>query len=206
MLIGHSFGGLTVMNTIIHHTDLFKAYVAIDPAISWDNQKLQTETKNVLAKNNFNGISLFLGIASELNIGMDTVKVKTDKTISTENMRSLFELRDYLNDNKQNQLNFSCRYYPNDNHITVPFLAEYDALRFIFNYYHLSLFYSDYRNIENLYENVSKQFGYKVKPPENMVNSIAYNFLYFKHFEEAIYLFKLNVSNYPDSWNVYDAT
>ena len=206
MLIGHSFGGLTVMNTIIHHTDLFKAYVAIDPAISWDNQKLQTETKNVLAKNNFNGISLFLGIASELNIGMDTVKVKTDKTISTENMRSLFELRDYLNANKQNQLKYEYRYYNNDEHNSVPLNVEYDALRFIFNYYHLSLFYSDYRNIENLYENVSKQFGYKVKPPENMVNSIAYNFLYFKHFEEAIYLFKLNVSNYPDSWNVYDAT
>ncbi len=25
---------------------------------------------------------------------------------------------------------------------------------------------NDYRNIENLYENVSENFGYKVKPPE----------------------------------------
>jgi predicted alpha/beta superfamily hydrolase len=47
ILIGHSFGGLTVMNTLIHHTNLFKAYVAIDPAMSWDNQKLLEEAKTV---------------------------------------------------------------------------------------------------------------------------------------------------------------
>lgn len=205
MLIGHSFGGLTVMNTIIHHTDLFKAYVAIDPAMSWDNQKLLTETKNVLTKNNFNGISLFLGIASELNIGMDTVKVKTDKTISTENMRSLFELRDYLNDNKQNQLNFSCRYYPNDNHITVPFLAEYDALRSIFHEFYFNVLGEDYKNIQHQFENISKLLGYNVKPPESMVNNIDYSYISYRMFDAALFLFKLNVSNYPESYNVYDS-
>jgi uncharacterized protein len=202
MLIGHSFGGLTVMNTLIHHTELFKAYVAIDPAMSWDNQKLLTETKDALANKNFNGASLFLGIAS---IGMDTVKVKTDKTIGTENMRSLFELRNYINDNKQNQLKFSCIYYPNDNHITIPFLAEYDALRFIFYDFYFNVLGDDYKNIQHQYENISKQLGYKIKPPESMVNSIAYNYLSFRMFDAAIFLFKLNVINYPDSYNVYDS-
>ena len=45
ILIGHSFGGLTVMNTLIYHPNLFKAYVAIDPTMSWDNQKLLKEAK-----------------------------------------------------------------------------------------------------------------------------------------------------------------
>ena len=205
MFIGHSFGGLTVMNTLIHHTDLFKAYVAIDPAMSWDNQKLLKEAKNALANNTYSGISLFLGIANTMDEGMDTIKVKKDTTKSTEHIRSVFELRDYLSNNKQNQLKFACRYYNNDNHTSVPLIAEYDALRFIFDYYHLSTFYDDYKNIENLYDNVSKHFGYKVKPPESMVNSLAYTYLYFKHFDGAFYLFKLNVSNYPESWNVYDS-
>jgi uncharacterized protein len=205
MLIGHSLGGLTVMNTLIHHTALFKAYVAIDPAMSWDNQKLLKETKNALANTAYSGVSLFLGIANTMNTGMDTIKVKKDTTKSTEHIRSVFELRNYLSANKQNQLKYEYRYYYNDEHNSVPLNVEYDALRFIFNYYHLSVFYNDYRNIENLYENVSKQFGYKVKPPERMVNSLAYTYLYFKHLEKAIFLFKLNVVNYPESSNVYDS-
>jgi len=205
ILIGHSFGGLTVMNTLIHHTNLFKAYVAIDPAMSWDNQKLLKETKKALATNTYSGVSLFLGIANTINAGMDTIKVKKDTTKSTEHIRSVFDLRKFLNNNKQNQLEYASKYYDNDEHISVPLIAEYDALRFIFNYYHLSRFYNWYRNIENLYENVSKHFGYKVKPPESMVNDLAYTDLFFKHYDESLYLFKLNVINYPESYNAYDS-
>ncbi len=73
-------------------------------------------------------------------IGMDTIKVKKDTTKSTEHIRSIFELRDYLNNNKQNQLKFAYKYYNNDDHNSVPLIAEYDALRFIFNYYHFDYF------------------------------------------------------------------
>ena len=206
ILIGHSFGGLTVMNTLIHHTDLFRAYVAIDPAMSWDNQRLLKEAKKTLANTNYSGVSLFLGIANTMNIGMDTIKVKNDTTKSTEHIRSIFELRNYLSNNKQNQLKYAYKYYNNDDHNSVPLNAEYDALRFIFNYYHLGILNNDNRNIENLYDDVSENFGYKVKPPESMVNSLAYTNLYLlKHFDAAIYLFKLNVINYPESYNVYDS-
>ena len=205
ILIGHSLGGLTIINTLIHHTTLFKAYVAIDPAMSWDNQKLLKEAKKTLANNAYSGVALFLGIANTMPVGMDTIKVKNDTSKWSEHIRSVFELRDYLINNRQNQMKFSWKYYGNDEHNSVPLIVEYDAIRFIFNYYHLSLFYNDYQNIENVYENISNQFGYKVKPPEGMLNSLAYAYLYFKHFEDALYLFKLNVSNYPDSWHAYDA-
>ncbi|HEX3768979.1 MAG TPA: alpha/beta hydrolase-fold protein, partial [Puia sp.] len=42
-LIGHSFGGLFVINTLINHTDMFNAYIAIDPSLWWDNQKLMKQ-------------------------------------------------------------------------------------------------------------------------------------------------------------------
>ena len=112
---------------------------------------------------------------------MDTIKVKKDMTKSTEHIRSIFELRDYLNNNKQNQLKFAYKYYSNDNHNSVPLITEYDALRFIFDYYQFNIFYNDYKNIENLYDNVSKHLGYKVKPPESMVNILAI-ILYFLKF------------------------
>ncbi|QJD94769.1 alpha/beta hydrolase [Mucilaginibacter robiniae] len=40
VLIGHSFGALTVVKVLINHTKLFNAYVAIDPSMWWDQQKL----------------------------------------------------------------------------------------------------------------------------------------------------------------------
>jgi tetratricopeptide (TPR) repeat protein len=59
--------------------------------------------------------------------------------------------------------------------------------------------------MQNLYENVSKHLGYKVKPPESMVNNLANTYLSVKMFDAAIYLFKLNVINYPESYNVYNS-
>jgi uncharacterized protein len=205
ILIGHSFGGLTVINTLIHHTALFKAYVAIDPAMSWDNQKLLKEAKKTLANNDYSGVSLFLGIANTMDFGMDTIKVKKDTGKITEHIRSIFELRDLLNKNRQNHLKYAWRYYNNDTHHSVPLNAEYDGLRFILQDYQINLLYDDNGKLERLYENLSRHFGYTVKPPESLINDLAYANLWLKKFDKALYLFKLNVSIYPDSWHVYDS-
>lgn len=71
------------------------------------NQKLLKESKKALANNDYSGVSLFLGIANTMPVGMDTIKGKKDTNNSTENIRSIFELRDYLSNNKQNQMKFS---------------------------------------------------------------------------------------------------
>ena len=205
MLIGHSFGGLTVMNTLIHHTPLFKDYVAIDPAMSWDDQKLLKEAKTALANNKYPGTSLFLGIANTMEPGMDTTRVKKDSSGSSEHIRSIFELRDILSSNRENQLNFDWKYYSHDEHNSLILIAEYDAIRYFFSYYGISVFYKDFRNIEQLYENVSGHFGYTVKPPESQVNNLAYTCLAFRLFDDAAFLFSLNVRNYPDSYNVHNA-
>jgi len=38
-----------------------------------------------------------------------------------------------------------------------------------------------------------------------MVNSLANTFLSLKHFDEALFLFRLNVSTYSESYNVYNS-
>ena len=199
MFIGHSFGGLAVMNTLIHHTNLFNAYVVIDPTMYWDNQKLLREAQKALANSNYSGVSLFLGIANTMNEGMDTIKVKKDttKSIFTIHIRSILELSNYLINNKQNQLRFAYKYYNNDDHGSVPLIAEYDALHAIFNYYPLKLSNNDFdtvnkaliSKIENHFENVSKQIGYKINPPEDGVNSLGWEALNSKHYDEAIYFY-----------------
>jgi uncharacterized protein len=213
ILIGHSFGGLLVINTLINHTKIFNAYITIDPSMSWDNEKLLNQTKTVLSKKDFIGTTLYLAAANTVGSKLDTFTVITDTSLSTRHIRSILKLSSYLKSSPKNNLKFNWKYYKDDDHTSVPLIAEYDALRYIFDYYNFRLYYNDYADVnkalidkmENHYQNVSTQIGYKVRPPQDMVNLLGYWAIYLKRFVEAIYLFKLNVNNYPTSSDVYDS-
>ncbi len=213
ILMGHSVGGLTVINTLIHHKDYFNAYVSIDASLWWDKHKLLKESKSVLTTNNYAAKKLFLAIANRMEKGMDTSAVQKDTTENTELIRYNLELIRSIKNNQQNKLIFDYKYYADDNHGSVSFIAEYDALRFIFNYYKFDL-YARYLDNENIrldtlldahYKNISKQLGYSIKPAEDLVNGLAYYSLNTKQFTKAEYLFKMNVSNYPQSANALDS-
>ena len=213
ILMGHSVGGLTVINTFIHHKDYFNAYVSIDASLWWDKHKLLKESKAVLASENYTDKKLFLAIANRMEKGVDTSAVQKDTTENTELIRYNLELIGCIKNNQQNNLNFDHKYYADDNHGSVSFIAEYDALRFIFNYYKFDLYasYLDNKSIrldtllDAHYKNVSKQLGYKLKPAEDLVNGLAYHSLNTKQFAKAEYLFKMNVANYPGSANAFDS-
>lgn len=213
MLIGHSFGGLTVINTLVHHTELFNAYVSIDPSMWWDNQHLLKEAKKVIAEKKFYGTSLYLGIANTMDDDMNINKVLKDTSSITRHIRSILTLKGYLESSKQNGLKYKVKYYDNDSHASVPLITEYDALHFIFNYYPLKIAFKDLSDsttaladkCEKHFAYVSKQLGYKVTPPEQFMNHMGYDALDSKKFKKAGRFFKYNVDNYPDSFNAYDS-
>jgi hypothetical protein len=212
IFIGHSVGGLTVVNTLIHHPNLFNAYVSLDGALWWNNQQIVTEAKMILANKNYKGKTLFMALANRLEIGMDTLKVQQDTTESTELIRSNLEFIKDILKNKTNQLRFQHKYYENDDHSSVRLIGEYDALRFIFDYYRLKIYTSELDDpnykLDSLlvthYNNVSEQIGYLIKPDESQVNNLGYHMLNQKQFGKAEALFKLNISNYPETANCYD--
>lgn len=212
-LIGHSLGGLTVMNILTNHTNVFNSYIAIDPSMWWDHQKFLEETTHKLASKNLANVSLFLGVANTMEADMNIVKARKDTTVFTRHIRAILDLNDFLGKNKKSNLNYQYKYYNDDNHGSVPLIATYDGLRFIFKFNQLKLSIPDQVNfnktvftkIEKHFEDVSKHLGYTVSVPENTVNNYAYQSLGKKDMELAGYLFKLNVANYPQSPNVYDS-
>jgi predicted alpha/beta superfamily hydrolase len=213
MLIGHSFGGLAVMQALTKHTNLFNAYVAIDPSMWYDKLRFLTETKKELTNKKYAGISLYVGIANTMNEGMTLLKLSKDTSASTKHIRSIFDLDRHLKASGQNGLRYQSKYYENDTHGSVPLISEYDALHFIFKDYNLKLTQKDFTDTttalaekyEKHYANVSKQLGYKVSPDENRINSLGYQALAGKHLKTAERFFKLNVANYPNSYNVFDS-
>ena len=212
IFIGHSVGGLTVVNTLINHPDLFNAYISLDGALWWNDQQIVKEAKTVLSNRNYKGKTLFIALANRMEKGMDTLKVQKDTTEGTELIRSNLDFIKDISKNKTNQLRFRHAYYENDDHSSVRLIGEYDALRFIFDYYKLKIYNSELDNpnfkMDSLlvthYNNVSEQIGYPVKPAESLVNGLAYYMLRQKQFIKAEALFKLNITNYPESANCYD--
>ena len=160
MFIGHSLGGLTVLKTLTEFPELFNAYVAIDPSMWWDNQHLLNETKTTFPKFKHKNNRLYLAIANTMDKGMDTSIVRNDKTRNTLSIRSLLEFADVL---KTTDLKHQTKYYHNENHGSIPMIATYDALHFVFDFYNLPLTKSDYADttmalanrIENHYRVVS---------------------------------------------------
>ena len=212
IFIGHSVGGLTVVNTLIHHPYLFNAYISLDGALWWNNQQIVTEAKMILANTNYKGKTLFMALANRMEREMDTLKVQKDTTEGTELIRSNLKFIKDIFKNKTNQLRFKHAFYENDDHNSVRLIGEYDALRFIFDYYKLKIYNSELDDpnfkLDSLlvthYNNVSTQIGYLIKPDESQVNSLAYHMLNQKQFNKAEALFKLNITNYSETANCYD--
>lgn len=212
IFIGHSVGGLTVVNTLIHHPDLFDAYVSLDGALWWNDQQIVKEAKTTLANTNYKGKTLFMALANRMERGMDTLEVQKDTTEGTELIRSNLEFIAAIFKNKTNQLRFQHAFYEDDDHSSVRFIGEYDALRFIFDYYKLKIYNSELDDpnfkLDSLfvthYNNVSAQIGYLIKPGESQVNNLGYYMLNQKQFNKAEALFKLNITNYPETANCYD--
>ncbi len=135
MLVGHSLGGLMVVNTLLNRTNLFHAYLAIDPSMWWDNQKLLKRAETELKEKTLAGKTLYLAVANTMEPGMDTIRVRKDTAAATLHIRSIMQFSDALKRNARNGLTWDYKYYPQDGHSAVPLIAEYDALRFIFNFY-----------------------------------------------------------------------
>lgn len=218
MLIGHSLGGLMVVNTLVNHTSLFNAYAAIDPSMSYDQCKLLNSLKKILHKKKFSKISLFLAAANTMNAGMDTAAARLDTAQVTQHIRSILNLSDRLTLRTVNDLRWNFKYYPEEDHASVPLIAEYDALKYIFKHYKfpqtqpVHQFFdktytaADLKKIINAhYQALSHEMGYVVRPSEQDLNRFGYIFTSEKDYSRAEMFFQLNIEYYPESFNTYDS-
>ncbi|UOQ73458.1 alpha/beta hydrolase-fold protein [Hymenobacter cellulosilyticus] len=220
MLIGTSLGGLFVVNTLLHHPDLFQSYVAIDPSLWWDDTKLVREAGSLLAQPKFAGKTLYLPVATAFKEVGDTVAAGTRNTVER---RAFLAVPDFIAELKKHPasgLRWSAKYYRTEGHNSVPLPGTYDGLRHAFSA-HNRLSIDNVALLEPAVSKlspraiqdslvavcqvVSRQLGYTVRPPEALVNRLGYTYLGRKDLAAARAFFQLNQQNYPDSFNVYDA-
>lgn len=213
IISGHSLGGLAVVNAFFDHTNLFNAYVALDPSLWWDQQKWIKKQEGEISRHDFKNKSLFVGIANNIPPGMDTISIlkDTNSTVAAVT-KAVIPFVHFLRDNKPAGLRWSSKFYPAETHGTVELISEYDALRFLFDFYPFRT--SQFSGHPELnedsvlvahYKMVSEKMGYTVLPTENSVNELAYSCMGNHKMAEAYKLFIRNTQMYPNSANAFDS-
>lgn len=218
-LVGHSLGGLFTtwaMNTGIQD---FRNYVAIDPSYWWDGnymvEQLKPYTTCLVSEN----VTFFLAAANTLPPGTSPAAVMENNSQRTAHYRAIHEYAGILDSKGCTNDRFTYRYYPENSHANVSLSAFYDAFSDIFNFYNIDpvLKQFDPDILHNIstekflnafrshYQNISRELGYKVMPEEDLISSMGYRSLELEDFEKAEALFRLNISNYPESARAYDS-
>lgn len=130
-------------------------------------------------------------------------------------MRTILQFNEICK--QASKLDFDWKFYENDNHNGVPFIASYDAARFLFSWYNfneeflfqdgLDMGVSEFMDlITTHFENVSDHFSYAFLPPEASINRYGDIMMSEQQYDKAYALYQMNVENHPNSFEVYDAT
>ncbi|MCF2500419.1 alpha/beta hydrolase [Dyadobacter chenhuakuii] len=116
---GHSFGGLSALNCLLTHPDLFDAYIAVSPSLWWDREYMLKMTDEKLKSGSALDKIFFYSDGNEggPNSFFHKHLLKLDATIAKKKLK---------------EFNYLYKHYPTETHMTEPLVAYYDALRFIF--------------------------------------------------------------------------
>jgi predicted alpha/beta superfamily hydrolase len=218
-LIGHSYGGLFTLYLLVHHPQLFSNYLAIDPSLDWDNQKLIREAKDKVSNTDYKGKSLFMSLGGQVHMQkseMTLNEVKEDTTDFTIFARSNIAFSEVLNQNKQNELAFKWKFYPKDLHGTISFPSIMDGLISVFQWYQMenidkynkpTTTADELNKIIRYRQNKLKtHFGYTVPPfPYFLLNMQGYMSMDMDQMERAKMYFEFAIEYYPQSANAYDS-
>jgi predicted alpha/beta superfamily hydrolase len=218
-LIGHSYGGLFAIYSLLDHPNLFANYIAIDPSLDWDNQSLLEHSKTVLSKRSYIGKSLFVSLGGQLDMQNPNITIDNimqDSTEFTLFARSNIAFSNLVRQNINNGLTFDWQFYPRDLHGTISFPSIMDGLISVFKWFQMEntdKFNSPdtpkdelYRIVKYRENKLQNHFSYKVPPyPEDLLNMLGLMSLDMQQTEKARMFFELAVEYYPQSVNACDS-
>ncbi len=208
ILAGHSLGGLTSINCLLNKPTLFDAYIAIDPALWWNNFKLNKSATELLKNKALDKKMLYMGIANSFPKEMDEITAFKDTSSATIGYRSIIQFQELLESSKS-KLVWNTKYYPNDGHGSVPMIALYDGLRDIYKFYKRPSFAKlsdDSPSIlDKHYKQVSSKMGYTIFPPEETLVGLAWRCRQLdKDYHRAQLFLNLCRKYYPTSIGYYE--
>lgn len=191
ILSGHSAAGQYVLYNLSTEPSLFNAYFAISPSLDWDNKLPQRSLEESFTKTDSLKAFLYFAWSDDFDgaLAEDQRLLETLETKSPKGFRWLG------------------KGFPNETHGSITLLAQINALRQLYKGYrlHNDLLVKGLGFAEKHFQGVSKEVGYTIPVPEDIINYFGYEELNNGNIQEAIKLFKRNIKQNPNSANAFDS-
>lgn len=195
ILFGHSLGGLLTAHAYLKENSAFNSFMSIDPSFgTWTDSIMDVKTERISEKVFTRPLYMATANWDKRNIRNRDRHIRFYET---------------LNSKCTSKYNGKIDYFENENHGSVTLPALYNGISFIFkDYYYPYRSATTQEELVNHYKEISQRLSYNFLPPEELVNRIGYYKLRSRNEDEkklALEFFKLNVENYPESYNAYDS-
>ena len=156
-LVGHSMGGLFVLNMLLEKPSVFNNYVAISPSVWVADQGIVAKAKEKLSKVQHSPVSLFLSLADETRMGQ-------------------YDFINTLDLTQPNNINWQFKHYPDENHNSVGIIALRDSLKTLYKPWYiaenkLATFKTPASIVEH-YQNIMTEFGFSQPMPSASVQEL----------------------------------
>lgn len=214
-IIGHSLGGLMAFEALLRKKDYFDNYISIDPALGFADGSYMEEILDTLQSSDLSPENLFLAVGNTKPTFLSEEEVLTDNSdftvmISIPNKRFLEAIED-----NDWSLQVASKYYPDENHFSIPYKSTYDGLRKLYQYYSfpeiMDYYHPRYKDKSDLieriqahYKMITSKMGYEVTPMEGYLNSFAFGIAPSGREDLAIALFEYNIELHPNNPVVYN--
>jgi len=198
IFVGHSLGGITTINALYTVPEAFNAYIAIDPSLWWDNKTLVKQARDQVTRADWKHKVLYLAQANTLN---------PDDTTTNAHMDAMLRFNSVLESYNKSGLRYGYKYYDRDDHGSVPLVAEYDALRFIFDGYQLNFgrVLANPNLITEHYRAISEKLGATFLPSQEMLGFMATaTFATNQDTAKAITFLELGTQYFPGNYRFWD--
>ncbi|MBN2610185.1 MAG: tetratricopeptide repeat protein [Bacteroidales bacterium] len=196
ILAGHSLGGLLSVYAWLNHNRLFNAFIAIDPALTWDNYCCERIIKNAALQSPELSSKLYIASAHNAPFGK---KDRSPFRLSQESFIKALESKTIVN--------YKHDYFENHDHLTVPYKSLYNGLVCAFPGFYI-LNHPEFKLalpfIEEFYRKQSEIYGIEFKPSERLIEMFGKYFLFdVNDYANAIKFFEFNTNNYPSSFKAF---
>ena len=118
ILTAHSLGGLLTLNSYMDENSLFNAYISIDPSIWWNEQMMTEKVDSIRPISSKK--KLYIATANQGEASYERNKKKHD---------TLYAL---MKKGAEGPLNVKIEYFENESHRSVPLIALYEGLRYLY--------------------------------------------------------------------------
>lgn len=192
ILVGHSFGGLFAIHTLVKQPGVFNSYLAISPTLWWNEQAIIEEVKTSLKNNPDLMGDLYMTMGNE----------------GGKMLGAALKLSGVLEEEAPKSFRWHFELMEQETHGSVPNRSTYDGLEKIFEGYYIHEPILNYDQgglaaIDKNYERVSKRMGYTISTPVPLVNQIGDALLEQERAQEALTVFEKAVKDNPSNADAY---